>query len=95
MALYLLDANVLIQAHEDYYPVDRIPQFWAWLLDMATENIIKVPQVIFDEITPPQGQLAEWAKRLAVRDLMILRGPITRALVTHVLAHGYAPDLGD
>ncbi len=24
MTLYLLDANVLIQAHEDYYPVDRI-----------------------------------------------------------------------
>ncbi|MEJ0015788.1 MAG: DUF4411 family protein [Acetobacteraceae bacterium] len=48
MTLYLLDANVLIQAHEDYYPVDRIPQLWAWLLQMAARNIIKVPRVIFD-----------------------------------------------
>jgi hypothetical protein len=42
MTLYLLDANVIIRAHEDYYPVDRIPKFWSWLLDMATVNVIKV-----------------------------------------------------
>lgn len=30
--LYLLDANVLIRAHSDYYPIDRIPQFWEWLI---------------------------------------------------------------
>ena len=30
--LYLLDANVLIGAHNYYYPIDRIPQFWKWLI---------------------------------------------------------------
>jgi uncharacterized protein DUF4411 len=95
MTLYLLDANVLIQAHEDYYPVDRIPQFWMWLLDMAGKNIIKMPRVIFDEITPPPGHLANWIKQKEVRDLMILAEPIARARVTHVLEHGYAPDLND
>ena len=29
--LFLIDANVLIRAHEDYYPIDRVPQFWRWL----------------------------------------------------------------
>ena len=48
---YLLDANVLIRAHEDYYPVDRIPQYWAWLLERAAANIIKMPRRIFDEVT--------------------------------------------
>jgi hypothetical protein len=95
MTLYLLDANVLIQAHEDYYPVDRIPQFWTWLLDMAGLNIIKVPRVIFDEVMPPPGPLADWVKQKNVRDLMILSEPIARATVTHVLVHGYAPDLTD
>ena len=95
MTLYLLDANVLIQAHEDYYPVDRIPQFWAWLLEMAAQNIIKVPRVIFEEVTPPPGPLADWVKQKEVRDLMILSEPIARARVTHVLVHGYAPDLTD
>ena len=26
--LYLLDANVLIDAHRDYYPLGRVPEFW-------------------------------------------------------------------
>lgn len=95
MTLYVLDANVLIHAHEDYYPVDRIPHFWAWLLEMAAQNIIKVPRVIFDEVTPPPGPLANWIKQKEVRDLMILSEPIDRARVTHVLVHGYAPDLTD
>jgi Domain of unknown function (DUF4411) len=95
MTLYLLDANVMIQAHEDYYPVDRIPQFWAWLLQMAARNIIKVPRVIFDEVTPPPGPLADWVKQKEVRELMVLSEPIVRARVTHVLVHGYAPDLTD
>ena len=42
MTLYLLDANVLIRAHEDYYPVDLIAPFWAWLVDMGATNTIKM-----------------------------------------------------
>jgi hypothetical protein len=38
MTLYLLDANVLIPAHEDYYTIDRIPHFWEWLLEMASDR---------------------------------------------------------
>ena len=66
MTLYLLDTNVLIQAHEDYYPVDPIPQFWAWLLQMAAQNIIKVPRVIFDEVTR-RRDLGDWVKQKEVR----------------------------
>ncbi len=95
MTLYLLDANVLIRAHEDYYPVDRIPQFWAWLLEKAANNIIKMPRVIFDEVTPPPGPLADWIKQTDVRDQLVLNEPIAPARVTHVIVHGYAPDLND
>ena len=41
--LYLLDANVLIQAHEEYYPLDRIPQFWVWLVEEAVAGYAKMP----------------------------------------------------
>ena len=95
MTLYLLDANVIIQAHEDYYPVDRIPQFWSWLLDMAAMNVIKMPRVIFSEVTPSAGPLAEWIKQSHVKDAMILNEPVDRGRVQHVLEHGYAPDLND
>lgn len=48
--LFLLDANVLIRANADYYALDRVPQFWEWLIHHANEGSIKVPQEIFDEV---------------------------------------------
>ena len=32
---YLLDANVLIDADRDYYPLGRVPEFWDWLLHQS------------------------------------------------------------
>ena len=95
MTLYLLDANVIIRAHEDYYPVDRIPPFWTWLLAQATANVIKIPRVIFDEITPSAGPLADWVKDPHIRNTMILDEPLDGNSVRHGLARGYAPDLND
>ena len=93
MTLYLLDANVLIRAHEDYYPIDRIPQFWLWLLQQAESGVIKMPRVIFDEVTPPPGPLADWLKRPDVKEALVLDEPTSG--VNHVIDHGYAPDLND
>lgn len=95
MTLYLLDANVLIRAHEDYYPVDRIPQFWSWLLEMADANTVKAPPEIYDEVTPSRGPFADWLKQEQVKASLILneRADITR--VQHILSREYAPDLDD
>jgi hypothetical protein len=41
--LYLVDANVMIPAHEDYYPIDRIPQFSKWLASLGETGTAKVP----------------------------------------------------
>ena len=49
-ALYLLDANVLIDANRDYYPIERVPEFWDWLLEMGRNGSVKVPEEIVDEI---------------------------------------------
>jgi hypothetical protein len=95
MTLYLLDANVIIRAHEDYYPVDRIPQFWSWLVDMAATNVIKVPRMIFDEVKPSTGPLADWLRQAHVKDAIVLDEPVDMNRVRLVLAHGYAPDLDD
>jgi hypothetical protein len=93
MTLYLLDANVLIRAHEDYYPIDRIPQFWIWLLERAETGIIKMPRVIFDEVTPSAGLLADWVKQPEVKAVLVLNEPTIG--VNHVIDQGYAPDLDD
>ena len=41
--LYLLDANVLIDANRDYYPIARVPEFWDWLLEMGRLGRIRIP----------------------------------------------------
>ena len=41
--LYLLDANILITANSFYYEIDRIPQFWDWILRYAALGRIKIP----------------------------------------------------
>jgi hypothetical protein len=95
MTLHLLDANVVIRAHEDYYPVDRIPAFWSWLVDMGSSNVIKIPRLIFDEVMPPPGPLANWLKQVGVKEALVLGETPDTELVKRVLNHGYAQDLND
>ena len=33
--LYFLDAKVFIDANRDYYPLERAPEFWYWLVAMG------------------------------------------------------------
>jgi predicted deacetylase len=47
--LYLIDANVLITAHNTYYPIDRVPEFWEWLAEKAKSGDIKMPLETYEE----------------------------------------------
>ena len=52
--LYLLDANVLIDANRDYYPIERVPEFWDWLIEKGELGHVKVPVEIYEEIVMPR-----------------------------------------
>ena len=93
--LYLLDANVMIRAHEDYYPIDRIPQFWAWLVSLGDSSTIKVPYEIYGEIAVSTGPLHDWLTDNAVTKSILLDQKVDPASLNNVLAQGYAPDLDD
>jgi Domain of unknown function (DUF4411) len=41
--LYLPDASVLITAHNLYYPIDRVPEYWEWLSYISSVRL-KVEQ---------------------------------------------------
>lgn len=93
--LYLLDANVLIRAHEDYYGIDQVPQFWDWLLKVATDGVVKMPFEIHDEIAVSSGMLKDWITAAEVKQVLILDEEVNQDLVDQVLTQGYAPDLND
>ena len=75
--LYLLDANVLITAHRDYYAVARVPEFWHWLQHQAAVGKVKVPVEILEEVKrgrPRKGidDLLDWLMSADVKDTMPL-----------------------
>lgn len=93
--LYLLDANVLIRAHEDYYGIHQVPQFWDWLKILAERGSVKMPFEIHDEIAISNGVLKEWITSEEIRKALILDEEVNQDLMGRVLADGYAPDLTD
>ena len=95
MTLYLLDANVLIRSHGDYYPRNRIPQFWAWLLAQSKRGLIKMPSQIYKEVSESADSLGEWLREKEVRSSLVLDGLDIRHTYQDVLTRGYAPDLDE
>ncbi|MGA7521820.1 MAG: DUF4411 family protein [Acidobacteriaceae bacterium] len=93
--LYLLDANVMIRAHEDYYPIDRIPQFWTWLAELGKNDTAKVPYEIYGEIAVSTGPLHDWLTEATVSEAMLLDMMTDPNRLNQVLTGGYAPDLND
>ena len=61
--LYLLDANVFSDANRDYYPIERVPEFWEWLAEMGRLGRVKVPPTI-------NTRLAELCEVVAVADFV-------------------------
>ena len=95
--LYLLDANVPIDANRDYYPIERVPEFWEWLVEMGELGRVKIPIEIYEEIIlPPPSRadvLVDWLKNH--RDALLLEEQVRVDLAAHVTERGYADDLTD
>ena len=88
--LYLIDANVLIDAAEYYYPLDRVPQFWEWLEDVGGNGSLKVPTEVYEEITG-DSSLVDWLN--VNKSIMVLDESPEPEFTTMVLERGYAQDL--
>ncbi len=94
--LYLFDANVLIDANRDYYPIERVPEFWDWMLEMGKLGRIKIPKEFYEEVIASKDKkdpLVEWLK--SYKETLVLDEEVDVDQVTRVLEHGYASDLND
>jgi hypothetical protein len=81
--LYLLDANVLIDANRDYYSIDRVPEFWDWLAYHGAAGDVKVPLEIYEEVKEGTDQLARWIKQNEVAEALRYSGEVDPALVAY------------
>lgn len=60
--LYLLDASTLINAQRNWYALNRVPEFWEWILHHAEAGTVKLPPEIYAEVENGNDGLAAWMK---------------------------------
>lgn len=61
-AVYVLDANVFIEASRRYYALDFAPVFWETLVDRARDGRVLSIDHVRDELKRGADDLWDWAK---------------------------------
>lgn len=63
--MFLLDANVFINASRQYYAPSIAPQFWHWLESQHTDGKLRSIRQVLEEIDDgKEGHLTKWASTL-------------------------------
>jgi Domain of unknown function (DUF4411) len=92
--LYLPDANILITAHSQYYPIDQVPEFWGWLQHQGASGNVKIPLEIIEEILAGRDDpLLDWVSQAQNKEALLLKETVDVVLVQRVVSVGYADDL--
>ena len=81
--LYLLDANVLIDANRDYYSLERVPEFWEWLENGGVNGHVKIPLEVYEEISDGKDELADWSKQVQIKAALLLQEEVEVSLVSN------------
>lgn len=85
--IYLLDASTLITAHNTYYAMHRVPEFWQWLRYHGNEGAIKIPTEIYEEVEDGNDALADWMAEAESRDSLLFAEATQPPLVQQVIGH--------
>ena len=99
--LYLLDANTLIDAKRDYYPISRVPEFWEWLVFYGEKGNIKIPIEVYEEFSDTKDkdgkkdELAVWSEQSEVREALLLNEEAEQDLVARITYGGYVANPTD
>ena len=99
--LYLLDANTLIDAKRDYYPISKVPEFWDWIIFQGQQGIIKIPIEVYEEFSDTKDkdgekdELATWAEHIEIRNSLLLDEEAEQDLVARITYGGYVANPTD
>lgn len=95
--IYIVDACVLMTAHNTYLAIDQVPEYWEWLSFQGSSGNVKIPYEILGEITDGRDDdlLRKWIEDEANERCLLLDAEIEQSLVERVTIEGYAADLTD
>lgn len=60
--MFLLDANILIEAKNRYYAFDLAPGFWDWLEEAYRQDVVCSIEAVRNELLQGDDELAEWTR---------------------------------
>lgn len=84
--MYLIDANVFIEAKNKYYNMTFCPAFWDWLLrECAGEQIFSI-QGIYDELINGNDELRTWSMNNR-HFFLPMSDEVTQRNLAYVAAH--------
>lgn len=89
---FFIDASTLIFSKNYHYQLDRVPEFWDWLVFHAEAGSVKLPREIYDEIIRQDDDLKEWAQMN--KDALLIDDIGYHGVLTEVLG-SYAVDPSD
>jgi hypothetical protein len=87
--IYLLDADSLIRPSNTFYRLNRVPQFWDWLVYQGTLSNVTLPLEQYEEIVTGNGNLVEWLKEQESKDALLLEEEADPTLIAEVVLEGY------
>ena len=74
-AVYLLDANVLIEAHRNYYAFDIAPSFWDRINQQAHLGVCAIIDRVYQEIVQSEDALSKWVRNTYQGDIVTSSTP--------------------
>ncbi len=60
--MYLLDANVFIDAKRNHYRFDPCPGFWEWLDHAHEMDVVASIEKVRSELVGTEDELSDWAR---------------------------------
>ena len=61
--MYLIDANIFIQAQNGYYGIDICPGFWEWMTNQGAAGSLGSIAEVYKQFTPDNSECQEWKRR--------------------------------
>jgi len=92
--MYLLDANVLITAKNQYYGFELCPGYWEWLDTAHAKGVVGSIEHVCDELAAGNDPLAAWAEKRRgtfFQDLDPQTQPALGQVSQWVMSAGYQP----
>jgi Domain of unknown function (DUF4411) len=89
MLPYWIDADVLIQASNWYYPFALVPKFWSFLDKEFASGRIKSTKIVWQEVSDGTDELARWVSQRREKGLCVAASKPVQAKYAEVSAYVY------